>query len=262
MKFALGIEYNGARYSGWQRQDNVIAVQQKLEEALSYVADANIVVTCAGRTDAGVHATQQIVHFTPPKERKLIAWILGTNSKLPNDIAVKWVQPVVDDFHARYSATARRYRYVIYNSQFRSAILQEGVTHVHDTLDEKAMHRAAQALVGEHDFSSFRATHCQAKTPIRLLTHIRVERYGEYVVIDVQANAFLHHMVRNIVGSLTAIGKGEQAESWIAELLVAKDRKQAGVTAKPNGLYLVRVFYPEPFGLPISPMGPLFLLDN
>lgn len=262
MKLALGIEYDGARYSGWQRQDNVPSVQQKLEEALSYVADAEITVTCAGRTDAGVHATTQIVHFEPPKERKLIAWILGTNSKLPHDIAVKWVHPVSDEFHARYSATARRYRYVIYNSNFRPAIMQQGITHVHDALDAEAMHRAAQALVGEHDFSSFRATHCQANTPFRHLTHITVERTGDFIVVDVAANAFLHHMVRNIVGSLISIGKGEQPETWMADLLKTKDRKQAGVTAKPNGLYLVRVFYPEHFGLPQMPMGPLFLPEN
>ncbi len=265
MRVALGIEYNGAAYSGWQRQrdEGVIGVQQRVEEALSKIGDQAISITCAGRTDAGVHATAQVVHFDCSSSRDMRAWTLGVNSNLPNDISVKWAQPVAEDFDARYSATARRYRYLIYNQAFRPAVLQTGITHYYaDKLDAKVMHDAAQQFVGRHDFSSFRAMHCQANTPVRDLTHINITRYGDYIVVDVQANAFLHHMVRNIVGTLIEIGRGLKVQEWVSELLLAKDRSIAAPTAKPHGLYLVKVIYPEQWKLPITPMGPLFLADN
>ncbi|MCU4675678.1 tRNA pseudouridine(38-40) synthase TruA [Catenovulum sp. 2E275] len=262
MKFALGIEYDGALYSGWQRQQNVPSVQQALEEALSRVFNSPIVVTCAGRTDSGVHATSQVVHFETDITREMRALTLGVNANLPADIAVKWAKQVDQAFDARFSATARRYRYIIYNHALRPAILPQGITHYYHALDAQKMHQAAQALVGEQDFTSFRASHCQSNTPYRNLHQISVNRVGHYVVIDVTANAFLHHMVRNITGSLIEIGKGEQPVTWIQTLLDAKDRTLAAPTAKPNGLYLVRVFYPEQWGIPLEPMGPVFLPES
>ncbi|MGU3414047.1 tRNA pseudouridine(38-40) synthase TruA [Enterobacteriaceae bacterium C34A] len=260
-KIALGIEYDGSKYYGWQRQNEVRSVQEKLEKALSKVADEPINVLCAGRTDAGVHGTGQVVHFETHAERKDAAWTLGVNANLPDDIAVRWVKAVPDDFHARFSATARRYRYIIYNQRLRPAILGQGVTHYYHPLDAEKMQRAAQSLLGENDFTSFRAVQCQSRTPWRNVMHINVERYGAYVVVDIKANAFVHHMVRNIVGSLMEVGAGNQPESWIAELLAAKDRTLAAATAKAEGLYLVAVDYPQRFDLPTPPMGPLFLAD-
>lgn len=260
-KIALGIEYDGSRYYGWQRQQEVRSVQEKLEKALSQVANEPIVVFCAGRTDAGVHGTGQVVHFETHAVRKDAAWTLGVNANLPGDIAVRWVKTVPDDFHARFSATARRYRYVIYNHRLRPAILGRGVTHYYHPLDVERMQRAAQSLLGENDFTSFRAVQCQSRTPWRNVMHINVERFGAYVVVDIKANAFVHHMVRNIVGSLMEVGAGHQPESWIAELLAAKDRTLAAATAKAEGLYLVSVDYPDRFDLPKPPMGPLFLAD-
>ncbi|ROP62960.1 tRNA pseudouridine38-40 synthase [Enterobacter sp. BIGb0383] len=260
-KIALGIEYDGSRYYGWQRQQEVRSVQEKLEQALSKVADEPIVVFCAGRTDAGVHGTGQVVHFETRAVRKDAAWTLGVNANLPGDIAVRWVKTVPEDFHARFSATARRYRYIIHNHRLRPAVLNRGVTHYHQPLDVERMQRAAQSLLGENDFTSFRAVQCQSRTPWRNVMHINVERFGAYVVVDIKANAFVHHMVRNIVGSLMEVGAQNQPESWIAELLAAKDRMLAAATARAEGLYLVAVDYPSRFDLPVMPMGPLFLAD-
>lgn len=260
-KIALGIEYDGSKYYGWQRQNEVRSVQEKLEKALSQVANEPINVLCAGRTDAGVHGTGQVVHFETTAVRKDAAWTLGVNANLPGDIAVRWVKAVPDDFHARFSATARRYRYVIYNQRLRPAVLSQGVTHFYEPLDAGRMHRAAQCLIGENDFTSFRAVQCQSRTPWRNVMHIHVSRFGAYVVVDIKANAFVHHMVRNIVGSLMEVGAGHQPESWIADLLAAKDRTLAAATAKAEGLYLVSVDYPDRFDLPKPPMGPLFLAD-
>ncbi|TCI01633.1 tRNA pseudouridine(38-40) synthase TruA [Corallincola luteus] len=259
MRLALGIEYDGAKYSGWQRQSHALGVQQKLEEAIGSIANEPIELVCAGRTDAGVHATGQVVHFDTSAERDMGAWTLGVNSKLPDDIAVTWGKLVSDDFHARFTAFARRYRYIIFNERLRPGILRRGVSHYHMPLDAAAMHIAAQCLVGEHDFTSFRAVHCQSNSPMRSLSHITVQRRGSYIIVDVKANAFLHHMVRNIVGSLIVVGEGEAPTTWIADVLAAKDRCQAGATAKPNGLYLVDVSYPDEWDLPKTPMGPLFL---
>ncbi|SHI08642.1 tRNA pseudouridine(38-40) synthase TruA [Ferrimonas marina] len=261
MRIALGIEYNGHGYYGWQRQREVVGVQQRLEQALSKVANHPVEVICAGRTDAGVHATGQVVHFDAQVERRPAAWTLGLNTNLPDGIAVRWAQPVVDDFHARFSATARRYRYVIYNHRLRPGILRHGVSHYHQPLDAAKMHQAAQRLLGENDFSAFRAVQCQSRSPWRNVHHVKVDRVGQYVVVDIKANAFVHHMVRNIVGSLMEVGQGNQPEQWITELLEGKDRNLAAATAKAEGLYLVEVDYPEEFALPKSAPGPLFLPD-
>jgi tRNA pseudouridine38-40 synthase len=262
MRIALGIEYNGAAYSGWQRQREVNSVQQELEHSLSIVADCPISVFCAGRTDAGVHGTGQVVHFDTDIERKMVAWTMGVNANLPSDIAVRWATEVPDTFHARFSATARRYRYIIYNHKLRPGILSSGVSHYHVDLDEEKMQRAGQFLLGENDFTSFRAAHCQSRSPWRNVTHLNVTRHGHYVIVDIKANAFVHHMVRNIVGSLMVVGREEQPEEWIDWLLKAKDRTLAGATAKAEGLYLVDVDYPEEFMLPDTPIGPLFLPDT
>ncbi|CAH0540809.1 tRNA pseudouridine(38-40) synthase TruA [Vibrio marisflavi] len=262
MRIALGIEYDGTRYFGWQRQKEVCSVQQELEKALSVVANHEIEVQCAGRTDAGVHGTGQVVHFDSSAVRKPIAWTMGANANLPKDIAVRWSTEVSDEFHARFSATARRYRYIIFNSNLRPAILGSGVSHYHGDLDAEKMHLAGQYLLGENDFTSFRAVHCQSRSPWRNIMHLNVTRHGQYIVIDIKANAFVHHMVRNIAGSLIVVGKGEQPPEWIHWLLQQKDRKLAGATAKAGGLYLVDVDYPDEFGLPSAPLGPLFLLDD
>lgn len=259
-KIALGIEYNGYRYYGWQRQEHVPSIQSCLEHALSKIANESITVCCAGRTDAGVHATAQVVHFLTKAVRKEVSWIMGVNTYLPPDITVRWAKKVEKDFHARFSATARRYRYLIFNDRHRPALFSEGLAHYSMPLDEKKMERAAQCVLGENDFSSFRAAQCQSKTPWRYVHHLKVSRFGvHYIMVDIKANAFLHHMVRNIVGSLIEVGIGRQNEHWIAQLLALKDRTQAAVTAKASGLYLVSVDYPAHFSLPYLPLGPFFL---
>ncbi|GLX77441.1 tRNA pseudouridine synthase A [Thalassotalea insulae] len=259
MRYALGIEYDGSQYYGWQRQKSVISVQQTLEQALSKIAAEPIEVVCAGRTDTGVNATNQVVHFDTTKVRKDVAWTLGVNTNLPKDVAVSWCQQVTEDFHARFSATARRYRYIIYNNNLRSAILSHGLSFCHYPLNEQLMHQAAQFLVGQHDFTSFRTVHCQSHSPIRTLLHCNVTRKGDYIIIDVKGNAFLHHMVRNIAGSLMKVGQELKPISWIKEVLEAKNRCLAGITAPAAGLYFVDVEYPAEFALPKRTLGPLFL---
>lgn len=261
MKIALGIEYDGSRYFGWQRQQKVSSVQQSLETALSKVAAHQISVFCAGRTDSGVHATGQVVHFETDAIRQPQAWTLGVNANLPDDIKIKWMKAVDDQFHARFSATARRYRYIIYNHPLKPAILCTGLTHYHLPLDHEKMQQAGQSLLGEQDFSAFRAAQCQSHSPWRNVHHLNVSRLGQFVIIDIQANAFVHHMVRNIVGSLLEVGNGNQQPEWIAWLQQQKNRTLAAPTAKPEGLYLVNVSYPVHFELPQTPLGPLFLPD-
>ncbi|MCR3755828.1 MAG: tRNA pseudouridine(38-40) synthase [Sodalis sp. Psp] len=259
MKLVLGIEYDGSAYYGWQRQQEVPSVQERLERALSIVASDLITVFCAGRTDAGVHATGQVVHFETHTRRPDTAWTLGVNANLPADITVRWVASVADNFHARFSATARRYRYIIYNHQLRPALLWRGLAHFYRPLDAQKMERAGQCLLGENDFTSFRALQCRSHSPWRTVHHLRVIRQEQYLIVDIKANAFVHHMVRNIVGSLMEVGCGNQPESWIADLLVLRNRTWAGVTAPAAGLYLVEVDYPSCFSLPVPSMGPLFL---
>ncbi|MGF1695920.1 tRNA pseudouridine(38-40) synthase TruA [Vibrio kyushuensis] len=261
MRIALGIEYDGTKYFGWQRQRDVNSVQEELEKSLSIVANHPVEVQCAGRTDSGVHGTGQVVHFDTNSTRKPAAWTMGVNANLPKDIAVRWAHVVDEEFHARFTATARRYRYVIYNHSLRPGILASGVSHYHGDLDVEKMHQAGQYLIGENDFTSFRAIHCQSRSPWRNIMHLNVTRLGHYVVIDIKANAFVHHMVRNITGSLITVGKGEQEPEWIESLLQAKDRKLASATAKAAGLYLIDVDYPEHYQLPREPIGPLFLPD-
>ena len=251
-RIALGIEYDGSTFCGWQRQSHAPSVQRTLEASLSKIADENISVYCAGRTDSGVHALAQVVHFDSYNPRPLRAWTMGTNSSLPPAVAVNWAIVAKADFHARFSATSRTYQYVILNQPLRPAVWGNRVTWELRPLDVDHMHAAAQYWLGEHDFSSFRAAGCQAKTPFRCIEMIEVRRDRAYVVVTVRANAFLHHMVRNLVGVLIDIGCGLKAPNWAQEVLAAKDRQFAGKTAPPQGLYLCAVQYPEACEIPIS----------
>lgn len=250
MRFALGIEYDGHDYYGWQHQEGLQTIQGSVEHALSTIANAPITVFCAGRTDAGVHATGQVIHFETDIPRSERAWSVGTNTHLPPGIAVRWIKEVPDDFHARFSAQSRRYRYIIYNHSLRPALHAKRVTWNYHPLDEKRMHNAAQSLIGEHDFTSFRSSQCESKTPMRCVEFITVSRQGLYVTIDIQANAFLHHMVRNIAGSLMRVGAGLEPEAWVKQVLKARDRRVAAETAAPTGLYLTHVTYPAFYQLP------------
>jgi len=254
MRIALGIEYDGTSYNGWQRQKSGLGVQQRLEEALSLVANETIDVTCAGRTDSGVHASGQVVHFDTSAERSDRGWLLGANSNLPEDISVSWVRRVDNEFHARFSAAGRSYRYRILNRLQRSALHRHRAWWVHERLDEALMDEAAQRLVGEHDFSAFRAAGCQAGSATREITHIEVTRDGDWLTLRISANAFLMHMVRNITGMLAAVGQGEAPVEWVTEVLASGDRTVGGITAPPHGLTLVSVAYPAEFGIPPTPV--------
>lgn len=249
MRYAAMVEYDGKGYCGWQRLSHAVAVQNVVEAALTHVADHTVEVVCAGRTDSGVHGLGQVIHFDSDAKRAEKAWMLGGNTHLPDDVVLHWVKPVPEEFHARFSAFSRRYRYIILNRKARPALLRHKVYWQYLPLDVERMHRAAQVLLGEHDFSSFRAAGCQANHARRELTKLSVSCEGDYIYFDVVANAFLHHMVRNLVGSLIKIGRGEQNEHWMGELLTLKDRTQAGPTAPAEGLYFVDVAYPEHFAL-------------
>ncbi len=249
MRIALGIEYNGSQFYGWQRQIVEETVQQHLEKAIAVVADCPITIKVAGRTDTGVHATEQIVHFDYDSPRELKAWVMGANSNLPNSISVLWAKHVDDDFHARYSAQSRLYRYVIFNNAVRPALLDKLVTWEYAALDVQKMQHAAQHLSGTHDFTSYRAVACQASSPIRTIEEITLSRRNEFVLMDIRANGFLHHMVRNIMGVLMAIGRGERTIDWSQEVLQKHDRTMGGKTAPAAGLYLVKVQYDEKYGL-------------
>ncbi len=250
MRIAMGVEYDGTAFCGWQTQGDVDTVQESLEGALSRVADHPVSVQCAGRTDAGVHGLGQVIHFDSEALRTPRNWILGTNVNLPQDINVTWAQPVADEFHARFSATGRSYRYIILNRMTRSAIWANRAVWIHRPLDESRMQEAARSLVGTHDFSSYRAQGCQAKSPVRTVSRLDVRREGERIMIDISANAFLHHMVRNIAGVLIAIGEGDRPVEWSREVLEYRNRTLGGVTAPPQGLYLMQVEYPAEFNLP------------
>ena len=250
MRHALGIEYDGTDFLGWQRLGEGPSVQGALEAALSFVADHRVEVTCAGRTDSGVHGECQVVHFDSEAVRSPYSWLMGANSRLPSSVAVLWLQPVAEDFHARFCARARRYRYRLLNRRVRPGLQSRVVSWERQPLDAQAMHAAAQALRGEHDFSAFRAIQCQAKHARRDLQHIAVTRSGDEVIVEVQANAFLHHMVRNIVGSLILVGRGEKPQAWIGELLAGRDRSLAGPTAPSAGLTFLGPLFPAEWGLP------------
>ncbi|KTD21552.1 tRNA pseudouridine(38-40) synthase TruA [Legionella londiniensis] len=262
MRIALMVEYDGSQYHGWQAQSGLRTVQQVLEGALSNVADQEVSVVCAGRTDTGVHATNQIIHFDCDKERSIRSWIHGANSFLPKDVCIKWGREMPAEFHARHSALSRRYRYVIYNAPIRPALLRSNVTWQYRQLDHHMMHKAGQYLLGEQDFTSFRSIECQSKTPMRNVKHLQVVRKGNLIIIEISANAFLHHMVRNIAGVLIAIGSSRKPVSWAKEVLDAKDRRLGAETAPPYGLYLVEVVYPKIFNVIQGTPGPLFLLED
>ena len=255
MRVALGLEYDGSRFHGFERQPDRRTVQGDLEKALARIAASPVRVVCAGRTDAGVHATGQVVHFDTDASRSTHAWVRGTNTYLGPDVAVLWACGVDDAFHARFSALGRRYRYVIVNRRTRPALLARRAAWEYRSLDAGLMQLGAQYLAGEHDFSSFRASGCQAARPVRRVHRIEVARDGERVFIDVHANAFLQHMVRNIAGALLAVGAGVRPPDWIASVLAARDRRSGGVTAAPQGVYLVGVDYPETARVPAVPMA-------
>ena len=244
MRIALGVEYDGSAYHGYQIQADALSVQECLQSALSEVAAESVVIQGAGRTDAGVHATQQVIAFETTARRPLLAWVKGTNALVGSSLSVCWARHVPDDFHPRYQATARRYMYLFYESSERSPLL-EGRAVRSQPLDDEAMHRASCSLLGEQDFSAFRAAACQSATAYRCLHRVSVQRAGTLVVLDITANAFLLHMVRNIAGSLWQVGLGRQPPEWMSELLVGLDRGLAAATAPPQGLYLVDVRYPE-----------------
>lgn len=254
MRIALGLEYDGVGFCGWQTQPGGCGVQDALEDALSEIAGERVKTVCAGRTDAGVHACGQVVHFDVEALRPASAWIRGVNALLSSSASVLWAQEVDPAFHARFSATARRYKYFLLNRANRPGLHANYLGWFHAPLDEAAMCRAAQALIGEHDFTSFRAAECQAKNPVRVVHELRVSRVGQLICFEIEANAFLQHMVRNIVGSLIYVGCERQSPEWISDLLRARDRSLAAPTISANGLYLYSVKYANSWGLPdVSP---------
>lgn len=250
MRIVAGVEYDGARFSGWQYQVGQRTVQAAVEKAVASVADHPVTIITAGRTDAGVHANCQVVHFDTSALRTPYQWLRGVNTKLPDDVSLLWVKEVTEDFHARFSALQRSYRYIILNRRVPSALLHGKVCRDHRELDVESMRAAATALIGEHDFSSFRAAGCQAKSPVRNLSQLTVGQFSNWIWFDMTANAFLQHMVRNIVGTLTTVGAGDRPEHWPAQVLAAQDRTQAGATAPPGGLYLTSITYPANYALP------------
>lgn len=249
-RIALGLSYRGQVYQGWQSQPGGNTVQDKVEEALSAFADQPVRTVCAGRTDAGVHAFNQVVHVDAPVERESFSWVRGTNRFLPPDIAVQWCQPVPAHFHARNSARGRRYRFVILESPVRPALEAGLCGWVFRPLDAEAMREAAAHLIGEHDFTSFRAANCQSPTPVKTLRAVGVEKRGAYWRLDFDANAFLYHMVRNIVGCLVAVGQGRESPGWMAEVLAAKSRDAAAPTFPADGLYFIGPYYDAALELP------------
>jgi tRNA pseudouridine38-40 synthase len=258
-RFAAIVQYQGANFCGFQRQKHSPSVQQELEQALSYVADCPVKLHCAGRTDTAVHASHQVIHFDTSAERSGYSWVQGANSQLPDSISLIWADKVSQDFHARFSAGARTYRYVIDNSPTRPAIMAAAVTWVKKPLDISLMQQSCEYLLGEQDFSAFRGSGCQSNSPCRNVHKANVYRRGNLVIFEITANAFLLHMVRNIVGSLLEVGTARQKPLWIQQLLIQGDRCKSAATAAPDGLYLVAVDYPARFGLPALAKGPVFL---
>ncbi len=251
MRYAARVEYDGSKFSGWQAQKHhVRTVQEVVEAALSKVANHATPIITAGRTDRSVHATHQIIHFDSDSDRSNFAWCRGTNRFLDHDVRLKWVEPVSDEFHARFAALSRSYRFIIHNAPIKSAIYRNYTSHEHETLNPEIMASAAKILLGTHDFSSFRAAGCQAHSPIRTMQELDLSYSDEWIWIDLKANAFLQHMVRNIAGCLIEVGSGKRSTEWLSEVLEARDRTEAGITAPPHGLYLTGVEYPDEFNLP------------
>ena len=261
MRIALAVEYDGSAFCGWQKQPAGGSVQDVLQQALQQFAGVPVHVVCAGRTDAGVHATGQVVHFDTTIERSMFAWVRGSNSFLPPTVAVRWALPVAPDFHARFSAYARRYRYLLLNRPHRTGVWHGRVGWYHHPLDVATMQLAADRLLGERDFSAFRAAECQASSPVKVMRQAGLRRLGDLLVFDFEASAFLHHMVRNLVGSLVSVGQGKHPPEWIEELLAAGDRRLAAPTFSAAGLYLVAVRYPSEAGLPTSDEAPFLPSD-
>ncbi len=257
MRVALGVEYDGTKFSGWQAQPSHRTVQGCLDKALAKVADHSVKTVAAGRTDAGVHALQQVVHFVTTAGRSERNWILGLNTNLPQDVNVIWAKQVDDDFSARFSATSRRYRYIIFNRSGRSAIHKDRMWWWFNSLDERAMQGAADLLIGCHDFSAFRSKLCQARSPVKTISDIQVTRYGDCIAIDVNAPSFLYRMIRNIVGVLVAIGEGSKPIIWARQVLDSGDRSQGGMTAAPQGLYFIHAEYPARYTLPTVSAFPI-----
>ena len=256
-RLAAIVEYDGTAYSGWQSQTQAVSIQDAVQAALGFVAGHAVSAICAGRTDRGVHAIGQVVHFDTDSDRSPRAWVLGANTNLPADIALLWAREMPADFHARHSAQRRTYRYAILNRSERSALQRQRSAWIHRHLDAEAMHAGAQALLGEHDFTAFRSIECQSKTPVRRIDSITVARHGDFVWIDISATAYLHHMVRNIVGTLLNIQVRPDPAAAMSEILQSRDRRQAGMTAPAAGLYFWHVRYPERFALP-ELSSPLF----
>jgi tRNA pseudouridine38-40 synthase len=254
-RVAAIVEYDGTDYAGWQSQVHSSSIQDAVQAALSFVAGHSVTAICAGRTDRGVHALGQVIHFDTSAERSPRAWVLGANTRLAPSIALQWANEVDAGFHARHRASARIYRYIILNRSERSALHHARVAWMHRPLDAARMHAAAQTLVGEHDFSAFRSIECQSKTPVRRVLAIEVQRSGDFVHVDFTANAYLHHMVRNVVGTLIETHTDHDPAGRVAAILAGRDRRQAGFTAPPSGLYLWRVIYPPRFGIPSAPAG-------
>ena len=252
MRIVLGVEYDGSQFFGWQSQAGGHTVQDALQTALSNIAREPITIIAAGRTDTGVHALEQVAHFDTHAERPLSAWVRGVNSLLPKSVAVLWAHAVPDEFHARFSAQARSYSYFLINRPVRSAVQHGRVGWFHAPLDEKKMREAAKYLLGKHDFSAFRAAECQAKSAVKNLAQLDITRQGDNIVFDLSADAFLHHMVRNIVGCLVYVGKGKHPPQWLREVLESRNRNQAAPTFAPDGLYLRRIRYEAKWGLPHS----------
>lgn len=258
-RYAAVVSYDGSAFCGFQKQKHSPSVQQELERALSLVANAEIIVSCAGRTDTAVHASYQVIHFDTQALRTGRNWVKGSNSQLPDSIALLWADEVNETFHARFSATSRTYRYVIHAAPARPAILSQGVTWVRKPLNTAAMQEACQYLLGEQDFSAFRGAGCQSLSPNRNITSAKIIQAGELIVFEVTANAFVLHMVRNIIGSLMEVGFGRRDPGWIGQLIKGRDRTKSAATASPKGLYLVQVGYPNDPLIPLMPKGPLFL---
>ncbi len=256
--YAALVEYDGSQFRGWQLQKGVETVQQAVESAISKVADEPSRVHCAGRTDTGVHATGQVIHFQTNKQRDGYSWLRGINSNLPKSVSMPWIKEVDNDFHARFSAVSRQYRYIFYLRRISPAILKNYVTWEYRNLDIFRMRKAAQYLIGTHDFNAYRAVACQAKSPVRTVEYIDIHQQREFIYFDIKADGFLQHMVRNIAGVLAAIGCDEKSIFWAKEILESKDRTQGGVTASPNGLYLTKVNYADEFNIPDTLTLPSF----